>query len=152
MDVVDLWGISTAALYRVIYSFLNLLQIILNHRVLWVKRDLKDHLLPTLLLWAGIPSTKKDCSKCPSTCPVSLAEGNYHQCTPGTAWIAHALLCFPSAGVGVTEVPHEDQDLWTRVCSCLSREGLIFFSLQSPGWRTCVRPPAIMLPISPLAL
>ena len=34
-----------------------------NHRMIWVGRDLKGHLIPNCLPWAGTPSTRPDCSK-----------------------------------------------------------------------------------------
>jgi len=34
-----------------------------KHRMLWVGRDLKDHLVSITLSWAGTPSTKQGCSK-----------------------------------------------------------------------------------------
>jgi len=34
-----------------------------NHRMVWVRRDLIDHLVPTPLPWAGTPSTRPGCSK-----------------------------------------------------------------------------------------
>ncbi|GAB0189020.1 centromere protein C [Grus japonensis] len=34
-----------------------------NHRMVWVGRDLKDHLVPTPLPWAGTPSTRPRCPK-----------------------------------------------------------------------------------------
>jgi len=40
-----------------------------NHRMVWVGRDLKDHLVPTPLPWAETPSTKPRCSKPHPTSP-----------------------------------------------------------------------------------
>jgi len=34
-----------------------------NHRMVWVGRDLKDHLIPTPLPWAGTSSTRPGCPK-----------------------------------------------------------------------------------------
>jgi len=34
-----------------------------NHRIVWVGRDLKDHLVPTPLPWAGTAYTRPGCSK-----------------------------------------------------------------------------------------
>ena len=34
-----------------------------THRIVWVGRDLKDHLVPTPSPWAGTPSTRPGCSK-----------------------------------------------------------------------------------------
>ena len=34
-----------------------------NHGMVWVGRDLKDHLVPPPLPWAGTPSTRPGCSK-----------------------------------------------------------------------------------------
>jgi len=31
--------------------------------MVWAERDLKDHLVPTPLPWAGTPSTRPGCSK-----------------------------------------------------------------------------------------
>lgn len=32
-----------------------------KHRVVWVVRDLKDHLIPTPMTWAGMPPTRPGC-------------------------------------------------------------------------------------------
>jgi len=46
---------------------LNACSLSQNHRMVWVGRDLTDHLVPTSLPWAGTPSTGPDCSKpCPT--------------------------------------------------------------------------------------
>jgi len=34
-----------------------------NHTMVWVRMDIKDHLLPTTLPWAGTTSTGPGCSK-----------------------------------------------------------------------------------------
>ena len=34
-----------------------------NHRAVWGGRDLKDHLVPTSLPWAGTPATRPGCPK-----------------------------------------------------------------------------------------
>lgn len=34
-----------------------------NHRIIWVRRYLKDHLVSTPLLWAGTSPAKSGCSK-----------------------------------------------------------------------------------------
>ena len=39
-----------------------------NHRIVWVGKDLKDHLVPVFLPWAGTPSTRPGCSKTHPTC------------------------------------------------------------------------------------
>lgn len=41
----------------------------LNHRMAWVQPDLKDHLVPTFLPWARIPSTRPGCLKPHPTWP-----------------------------------------------------------------------------------
>jgi len=43
-----------------------------SHRVVWVGRDLKDHLIPTPLPWAGTPSTRPGCSEPHPTWPWTL--------------------------------------------------------------------------------
>jgi len=40
--------------------------------MVWVGRDLKDHLVPTPLPWAGTPSTRPGCSKPHPTWPWTL--------------------------------------------------------------------------------
>ncbi|GAB0187406.1 cAMP-dependent protein kinase inhibitor alpha [Grus japonensis] len=43
---------------------LNMTQQSQNHRMVWVGRDLKDHLVPPPLLWAGtLSSTRPGCPK-----------------------------------------------------------------------------------------
>ena len=42
------------------------------HRMVWVGRDLKDHLVPPPLPWAGTPSTRPGCSKPHPTWPWTL--------------------------------------------------------------------------------
>jgi len=44
-----------------------------NHRKVWVGRDLKDHLLPTPLPWAGTPCTRPGCSEPHPTWPWALS-------------------------------------------------------------------------------
>jgi len=34
-----------------------------NHRMIWIRKDRIDHLVPTSLPWAGTPSTRPVCSK-----------------------------------------------------------------------------------------
>lgn len=34
-----------------------------NHKMFWVGRDLKDHLLPISLPWSGVPPPRLDCSE-----------------------------------------------------------------------------------------
>jgi len=36
--------------------------------MVWIGRDIRDHLVPNPLPWAGTPSTKPDCSKPHLTC------------------------------------------------------------------------------------
>ena len=51
---------------RVIYIYLHkkiCVYVFVNHRMVWIGRDLKDHLFPTPLPWAGTPSTRPGCSK-----------------------------------------------------------------------------------------
>ena len=43
-----------------------------NHRMVWVGRDLKDHLFPTPLPWAGTSSTRPGCSELHPTWPWAL--------------------------------------------------------------------------------
>jgi len=33
-------------------------EIIIEHRMAWVEKDLKDHIVSTPLLWAGLPTTR----------------------------------------------------------------------------------------------
>jgi len=40
--------------------------------MLWVGRDLKDHLVPTPMPWAGTPSTRPGCSELHPTWPWTL--------------------------------------------------------------------------------
>ena len=43
-----------------------------NDRMVWVGRDLKDHLVPTPLPWTGTPSTRPGCPKPHPTWPWTL--------------------------------------------------------------------------------
>jgi len=43
-----------------------------NHIMVWVGRDLKDHLLPAPLPWAGTPCTRPGCSELHPTWPGTL--------------------------------------------------------------------------------
>jgi len=45
-----------------------------NHRMVWVRRDLKDHPVPTPLPWAGTSSIRPGCSKPHPTWPWTLPE------------------------------------------------------------------------------
>jgi len=50
-----------------------------NCRMARVERDLKDHLVPTLLPWAGTSSTRPGCSQLHSTWPWTLPGRGYPQ-------------------------------------------------------------------------
>lgn len=54
---IHLWDflLQKAQLHRIIQSY--------NHRIVWVERDLEDHLDPTTLQWAGARSTTPGSSK-----------------------------------------------------------------------------------------
>lgn len=43
----------------------------------WVEKDLKDHLIPAPLPWAGIPSTRPGCSGSHPAWPWALQEGDF---------------------------------------------------------------------------
>jgi len=47
--------------------------------MVWVGRDLIDHLVPTPLLWAGTPSTRPDCSEPHPTWPWALLGRGHPQ-------------------------------------------------------------------------
>ena len=48
-----------------------------NHRMVWIGRDLKDHLVPTFRPRAGTPSTRPRCSKPHPTWPQTLRGGSH---------------------------------------------------------------------------
>jgi len=49
------------------------------HRMVWVGRDLKDHLVPSPLPWTGTPFTRPGCSKPCPTWPWTLpGRGGIH--------------------------------------------------------------------------
>jgi len=54
--------------------------------MVWVGRDLKDHLVPTPLPWAGAPSTRPGCSELHSNWPWTL-PGRGH---PQLLWATRA--------------------------------------------------------------
>jgi len=60
-----LLGLSRLGLFHLSVEFIESY----NHRTVWLGRNLKDHLVPTLLPWAGTPSTRSDCSKPRPTWP-----------------------------------------------------------------------------------
>lgn len=51
----------------------------LNHRMVWVKRNLIDPLVKTPLPWAGTLSIRQDCTKPHQTWPQTLS-GNLQDC------------------------------------------------------------------------
>jgi len=67
----------------------------MNHRMVWVGRDLTDHLVPTPLLWAGTPSTSPGCSE---PCRPGLEH-----CQGG---VSHSFSGQPGPG------PHHPQNGW----------------------------------------
>ena len=74
----------------------------LNHRMAWVEKDLKDHLVSILLPQAGPPTTRRGCPEphpaWPWTHPVmgypQPSPGNLFQCVT-TLWVK-SLLLIPS--------------------------------------------------------
>ena len=50
-----------------------------NHSMVWVGKDLTDHLVPTLLPWAGTPSTRPHCSKSHPLWPWTLPGRGHPQ-------------------------------------------------------------------------
>ena len=68
----NLWKLSQlyTLSYKIIESY--------NHRMVRVGRDLKDHLVPILLPWAGTSSTTPGCSELHPTCPWTPPGGGIH--------------------------------------------------------------------------
>jgi len=64
----------------------------LNHRMVWVGRDLKDHLVPTTLPWAGTPYTRPGCSELHPTCPWTFPRRGQ----PQLLWATHSSASPPS--------------------------------------------------------
>jgi len=60
--------------------------------MVWIGRDLKDHLVPTLLPWAGTPSTRPGCSDLHPTWPWTLPGRGQ----PKLLWAACASASPPS--------------------------------------------------------
>ena len=58
----------------------------------WVGRDLKDHLVPTSLPWAGMPLTRLGCPK------------------PYPTWPTVCCVAF-SADIQVVEIPHHNESV-----------------------------------------
>ena len=74
-----------------------------NHRMAWVGRDLKDHLVPNLLPHTGLPTTKSGAS---AVCP------GPHPTWPWTA---------PVMGHPQSPPSHQFNCLWNQPHSCLPR-------------------------------
>ena len=70
----------------------NGLRLLGNHRMVWVGRDLKHHLVPTPLPWAGTLSTRPGCSELHPTWPWTL-PGRGH---PQLLWATCSSISPPS--------------------------------------------------------
>ena len=89
-----------------------------NHRVVWVGRDLKDHLVPPPLQWAGTSSTRPVCcSNAQPTTQQQLAELGEKD----DESVTHPAT--PSSRQGRASLPHNHLTLLGSHPSHLSRNG-----------------------------
>lgn len=81
-SLFHVWKMSLQAIAPNLLSKLLLIfpyQLSWNHRMAWVGRNLKDHLVSTPLRWTGTPFTRPGCSGPHPTCPWTLPEMGHPQ-------------------------------------------------------------------------
>lgn len=75
----------------------------------------------------------------------ALSEGRCHQCIPGSSPLPVPCCAVSPTDIGVVEVPHEDQVLWSWCCSIYKRP----HPLNVLGWAACNRPHSNSTPPCP---